>query len=272
MDILNYNKVKEWIKTGRKKVGLALGGGAARGIAHVGVLKQLSHYNIPIDFIAGTSAGAIAGAFYAAGMDMDELVKIANKLTWKNFARFKLSRKSMVSSKPVQELLEKHLGQIKFKDLKMPFWVLGTDILTGEGVYLNDPELSVALAARASSSFPGIYEPTDVNGRYIFDGGAAFNLPCPVVREMGADIVIGVDVIPKIKLKTLPHNIGTLVDRGLDILLNGVSKYVYPQGDLILTPVKERVTSFNVKRGDKLVQMGIKAVDENIDQIKALLQ
>lgn len=255
----------------KKKVGLALGGGAARGIAHIGVLKAFVEHKIPIDFIAATSAGAVGASFYAAGLSIDKIVEIAENLTWKNFSRFKLSRKGLVSSKPIEELIEKHAGKITFKDLSLPVNILVTDILTGEGVQLNDPDMKVALAVRASASFPGIYEPIEINNRYFCDGGAAFNLPCKVVREMGADIVIGVNVIPQVQLKTLPINVATLVDRGLDILLNSSLKFLENEAEIILSPITERMTSFSVKKGKKLIELGYNCVIDNLNKIKMLL-
>ncbi|MEK9657157.1 MAG: patatin-like phospholipase family protein [bacterium] len=255
----------------RKTVGVALGGGAARGIAHVGVIKALLEHKIPIDYIAATSAGSVVASLYGAGIDIDKIVEIGSNLTWSNFSRFKLSRRSLVSSKPIQELLEKYIGKKRIKDFKIPISILVTDILTGKGVKLTDPELEIGLAVRASTSFPGIYEPTEINGVYYFDGGAAFNLPCNVVKEMGADIVIGVDVIPKITIKTLPHNVATLVDRGLDILLNSISSYLAKEADIVLYPVTERFTSFNVRRGKRLIELGYEHTKTHIDEIKSLL-
>lgn len=256
----------------RKTIGLALGGGAARGIAHVGVIKGLVENDVPIDFIAATSAGAVVASLYAGGVSVDKIVDIASNLTWGNFSRFKLSRRSLVSSKPIQELLEKHLGHMTFKELKLPINILVTDILSGKGCVLNDPDLEIGLAVRASASFPGIYEPTKINDRFYFDGGAAFNLPCTVVRNMGADIVIGSDVIPKLEIKSMPHNIATLVDRGLDILLSSISDYLAKEADYVVYPVTERFTSFSVKRGARLIELGYQCIQEHIDEIKILIE
>jgi len=256
----------------RKTIGLALGGGAARGIAHIGIIKGLVEHGIPIDYIAATSAGAVVASLYAGGIPVDEIVEIGSNLTWGNFSRFKLSRRSLVSSKPIQELLEKHLGNMTFKDLKIPINILVTDILSGKGFALNDPDLELGLAVRASASFPGVYEPTKINNRFYFDGGAAFNLPCNVVREMGADIVIGSDVIPKVEIKSMPHNIATLVDRGLDILLSSISEYLAKEADYVVYPVTERLTSFSVKRGAKLIELGYQCIQEHIDEIKKVIE
>ncbi len=112
----------------KKSIGLALGGGAARGISHIGIIKGLLKYKIPIDYIAASSAGSVVAALYAAGLPIDDIVKIGQNLTWKNFSKFKLSRKSLVSSQPIEDLLHKYIGKITFKDLKIPINILVTDI------------------------------------------------------------------------------------------------------------------------------------------------
>ena len=144
-------------------------------------------------------------------------------------------------------------------------------VVKGKGVVLNDPELCLSQAIRASSSFPGVFEPVNLDGCYYFDGGATFHIPCSVVRNMGADVVIGVDVIPQVKLKAVPHFMPALIDRGLDCLLNSIHEISYRSGDLILKPVNERVSSFNFKRSAFLIKMGEEVVDENLNQIKTLL-
>jgi NTE family protein len=255
-----------------KKVGLAFGGGAARGLAHVGVLNMLVKHNIPIDYIAGTSSGAFVGGLFAGGLDIDTMVRESCHLTWRNFVKFQLSRRGLFSSQPIEDLVTHYIGDITFKDIKIPFSPLVTDILTGEGVILNDPDLTLAKAIRASASFPGVFSPIKLNGRHYFDGGAALNLPSTVVRKMGADVVIAIDVIPKVSFKTPPKNIATLVDRGLDLLLHNVAEFTYKDADIVLKPINERVDSFNVKRGVHLIQLGEKAVLDNLETIQALIQ
>ncbi|MFT5171349.1 MAG: NTE family protein [Candidatus Marinamargulisbacteria bacterium] len=254
-----------------KKVGLALGGGAARGVAHIGVLKAFSENNIPIDMIAGTSSGAFVGGIFASGMEIDAMIAYAEHLSWRQFAKFKLSRKGLFSGQPMEDMIRGQVGHIKFKDLKVPFSALATDLLSGEGVVLNDPELEVAQAIRASTSFPGVFTPTIINGRSYIDGGAAFNIPIPLLKGMGADVIVAVDVIPEVSLQVAPRNVATLVDRGLDLLLNTASKETLKEADIVLKPIRERIDSFSVKRGPHLIELGEKAVYEQLDIIKKLV-
>jgi len=254
-----------------KKVGLALGGGAARGIAHIGVIKALHQYEIPIDAIAGTSAGSLVGGLYAAGLPIDTLVEQAKQLKWSDFASFHLSRMGMFSSRPIEQFVRKWIGNLTFQELKIPFAALATDLLTGEGVILNEPDLQLALAIKASASFPGVYEPTEINGRFLCDGGASGNVPSSVVREMGVDVVIAVDVIPTSQLDKMPKHVAAIVDRGLDLLLRQISKLHVNEANITLYPVQDPITSFHVKKGAYLIELGMQAVHQNIDAIRKIV-
>lgn len=254
-----------------KKVGLALGGGAARGFAHVGVLKAFKKYGVPIHCIAGTSAGAIVGGLYAAGLSIPKMVEVVSDLSWRNFARFTLSRKSLVSSEPLSRFVKDCVGDVTMGDLNLPFYALATNVLTGEGCVLKEPDLPLDLVLRASSSFPGVYQPIEIKGQYFMDGGAAKNVPTSLVRDMGADLVVAVDVIPHIELGHLPRHVATLIDRGLDLLLHAVSQKMIDEADFVFRPVNVPVNSFQVKKARLLIELGEKAVDDNIDSFRAIL-
>ena len=118
---------------------------------------------------------------------------------------------------------------------------------------------------------PGVFTPTKIKDRYYIDGGAAFNIPIPLLKQMGADVIIAVDVIPQVKLKVVPRNVATLVDRGLDLLLNTASETNLLHADVVLKPIKERIDSFSVKRGPRLVELGEKSVEKQLDRIKQLV-
>jgi NTE family protein len=179
------------------KIGYALGGGAARGLAHIGVLKVLEEYNIYPDVIAGTSIGAIIGALYAGGHSAGEIEKIALGLDWKKMmalADFSIPAGGFVQGKRVVALLESILGHLSFDQLKYPFACVTTDIINGQEIIINDGSLIDAI--RASMSLPGIFKPTKLHGRYLVDGGLLNEVPVSVCRRMGAGHVIGVNVIP----------------------------------------------------------------------------
>jgi NTE family protein len=174
----------------RKRLGLALGGGGARGMAHVGVLRVLEREGIPIDCIAGTSAGALAGAVYAAGLRGDRLVEMALQLRWSAISQVAWPRDGFVSFARMESYLVDTVGDLSFADLEIPYAAVAADLATGKAVILNQGRL--APAVRASTSVPGIITPIDVDGLRLVDGGIANNLPISVVRDLGADVVIAV--------------------------------------------------------------------------------
>jgi NTE family protein len=177
-----------------KKLGLALSGGAARGIAHVGVLQVLDEAGIPVACIAGTSAGSLVGAVYAAGMRGQRLVDLSLGVRWGEIARPVWSPLGLFSFAPLETYLAWLLGNCTFAQLEMPYAAVAADLLTGQAVVLT--EGPVALAVRASCSVPMLATPVTITGRRLVDGAIANNLPISVVRELGADVVVAVNLHP----------------------------------------------------------------------------
>ncbi len=178
----------------RKRVGLALGGGAARGLAHLGVLTVLEGAGVPIDFVAGTSAGAVVGAIYCAGFSMIKAIETATRMTWKNIARPTWPSKGFLSFDRMETWLVSELGDLQFSDLRIPFATIAVDINTGQQIVFREGRLATAI--RASCSVPGIVAPVEMGGRSRVDGSLVNTIPVSVAREMGADYVIGVDIFP----------------------------------------------------------------------------
>jgi predicted acylesterase/phospholipase RssA len=181
-----------------KKIGYALGGGAARGLSHIGVLKVLEKNNIFPDIIAGTSIGALIGALYASGTKIDDIEQFALRLDLKRLvllADVTIPTSGLIGGKRIISLLKSILGDLTFDQLKCDFACVATDINTGEQVVLK--EGSLLDAVRASISIPGIFSPIRIKGHYLVDGGLVNEVPVSVCREMGAGYVIGVNVIPE---------------------------------------------------------------------------
>ena len=176
----------------RIRVGLALGGGAARGLAHIGVLSVLEEAGIPIDAIAGTSAGAMIGAAYCAGVEIPQLLEHAKDGGWWQISRPTWPRHGLLSFEKMEHWITDMIGDVDIRDLKIPFAAVATDIETGERVILR--EGPVGKVIRASCSVPGIVAPMEYQGRLLCDGGISDNLPDYAARSLGADYVIGVDV------------------------------------------------------------------------------
>lgn len=180
-----------------KRVGLALSSGAARGIAHIGVLAVLEREGIPVDFIAGTSMGALIGAFYAAGRTAKEIEEVIVGVTRKkmrSFFDFTLSGQGIIRGERVIEWLRYSIDNAEFSDLRIPFACVAADIHSGEKVVIEDG--SVAEGVRASVSIPVLYMPFSWRGRHLVDGGLVDPVPVDVVRDMGADFVIASTVTP----------------------------------------------------------------------------
>ena len=180
------------------KVGYALGGGAARGLSHIGVLKILHERGISPDIIAGTSIGALVGALYAGGLDPNEIEQLVLGLDWKKLVYLMdmtLPLNGLLQGKRVVSLLKSILGDTTFSQLRVDFACVATDIVSGEQVVLRDGSLIEAV--RASISIPGIFTPVAIGGRYLVDGGLVNTVPVSICREMGAKYVIGVNVIPE---------------------------------------------------------------------------
>ena len=168
------------------RLGLALSGGAARGIAHVGVLKVFAEAGIGVDCVAGTSAGAIVGGALAAGMPLEEIEKIARGLRWRDMGRTTLSRLGVQTNERLEEYVRARFPVTRFQDLPTPFAAVATDLHTGAAVVMRDAG-DLALAIRASCAVPGWYVPvTDAQGRQLVDGGLVANLPSSVARSLGA--------------------------------------------------------------------------------------
>jgi NTE family protein len=181
----------------RKKVGLALGGGYARGLAHISVIELLEKEGIPIDVISGTSIGSVIGALYAYKKDIFEIKKLAKQLDFvgvTSLVDLTLPKSGIIGGKRVINLLHRLLGDVQFSDLKVPLSCVAADIITGDEVVIN--EGSVLEAVRASISIPIIFSVMKKENRFLVDGGLVNPVPVSVAKQMGADFVIAVDVNP----------------------------------------------------------------------------
>jgi NTE family protein len=174
----------------RPRIGVALGGGFARGLAHIGVLKVLEEENIPVDFVAGTSVGSVIGAAYASGVSAKELAEIAGLVRFKDFSRWTFSRFGLFSNDKMALFLTKFVRCKSFEDLRIPLAVTATDILTGEPVVFTSGDLVDPV--RASCAYPGMFLPVNVKGRLLVDGLLAHGVPSAPLRTMGAEKVIAI--------------------------------------------------------------------------------
>lgn len=256
----------------RKKIGIALSGGGARGFAHVGVLKAFADNDIPIDLVSGVSAGSFVGGALAAGLSADEIIEIGRKIGWFSVAGFSYSPRGLLSNAAMGMFIEKHFPVSRFEDLKLPFAAVACDLETGDEVVLRD-EGDLAFAIRASCAIPGVFVPLiDEQGRSLIDGGAATPMPTKAVRKLGADIVIAVDVLTCGSTfwgrpSTL---IGTFFQSAM-LMIRTASKNQHYRADVIIEPQVAHIRPDEIAKRDELIELGEQAALEKIVEIKDLL-
>ena len=255
----------------RKKIGLALSGGAARGFAHLGVLKVLVEHNIPIDFISGTSAGSIAGAAFASGLTVEQIVEIGKKMSWYRMTGFSYSAKGLLSNAAMGAFFRKNFPHDKFEDLPIPFAAVTTDLETGEEVILTEGDLIEAV--RASCAIPGVFSPVVRDGKILIDGGVIANVPTKAVKKLGAEIVIAVDVLASgATYWGKPSTIVGILFQSTMMLLRAASKAHHYRADVVIIPKIAHLRPDEIGKLDEFVKAGEEAALEKIDEIKALIQ
>ncbi len=254
----------------RPRIGLALGGGVARGIAHVGVLRELIKNNIPIDLIAGTSVGSLIAGAYAAGLSPDELEQLALKIRWSDIGRVTVSRLGFFNSARMEDYIRGIFPVHKIEEMRLPVGIVATDIQEGKMVVFTEGD--AALAIRASCAIPCYFTPVLVNGRMMVDGGLVGHLPASVARGMGADIVIAVDVHSQGIPIPPPNNIFTIMYQSLSIMGRSSVTYLYQDADVIVQPKVGHVRPDDLTRAEEMIAAGEKAAREVMHLIKAKLE
>ena len=254
----------------RKKVGIALSGGGARGFAHIGALKVLVENGIPIDMIAGTSAGSIVGAAIAAGVSPKEIEAIGAKLRYSAVVAPAVSRFGLLSNYRLGKFIAKKFGVTSFDDLELPLSVTAYDVIKNEGVIISSGDL--AKAVRASSAVPRLFTPIRIDGKLLIDGGTFSPLPARTAREMGADIVIGVDLTACGATFSKPprSSLGILVRSSLAILKTA-STGQHLDADVVISPEIAEFSMFNIRPFREMIERGEIAARGQIEKIKALL-
>ncbi len=209
-------------KEARPKVGVALSAGGARGFAHVGVLEVFNNASLPVDFLGGTSMGAVVGSFYASGIPLSKIWEIGKTATIDNITsdvsvmgalRF-LFKQQLPSSKNFEQFINENIGSKTFEQLQIPFACAAMDIKTGEKILFNTGP--VGIAVRASMNLPGIFEPVEYRHRYLVDGGVVDYLPVDNVKQMGADYIIAVRPLQDIS-EDMPQSVAAYFMRTADV-------------------------------------------------------
>ncbi len=260
-----------------KTLGLALGAGGSRGVAHVGFLRALEEEGIRPDFIAGSSMGAVVGASYAKGLTPDEMQEVLSRLRAGDIMDIgfpTLGMLGLMRWTKARRLITKHLSECDFSDLKIPFCCVAVDICKGKLHVFK--EGSVVDAILASSSIPTVFRPVEKDGMMLVDGGVLCRVPARQVKHMGADVVVAVDVLgPCPETEKIP-NLIALVTRVYDIMDSHRTSDERRRNrrcfDLWLTPDIGDLSQYTIKYSEEAIEAGYKAGKENAEKIRRLLE
>ncbi|SEO57302.1 patatin-like phospholipase family protein [Propionispora vibrioides] len=253
----------------RPKVGLALGSGGLRGLAHVGVLRVLERENIPVDYIAGCSIGSMIGALYCAGQQPDTILKLARHLKRNYWLDFIIPKMGIVSGEKVLQVMRLLTQQKSFADLKTPLAVVATEINHGKEVVFTEGDL--AKAVRASISVPGIFVPYQWDDMLLVDGAVLNPTPIDVVRKMGADIVIGVDLAYASTVSSITNMFDVII-QSIDIMERELSKHRQPHCDVLIRPEISHISPSSFESIEECVALGEAAAELVVGEIRRLLE
>ncbi len=255
----------------KKKIGLALGSGGARGLAHIGVIKELEKSGIKIDYIAGTSIGSIVGGIYASGKSIKEIEKVTLEANW----RMVLSmidphlKQGLVGGKKVRKFIEEHIAVEKIEDCKTPFRAVATDLLTGKKEVIKRGKIVNALMA--SSSIPLFFKPVKRAGKILVDGGLSAPVPACVVREMGADVVIAVNLDRYYCDEKSDPGFYGIAYNSLSILRHNLAKYDTQNADVAINLSMSKRNWYKFNNGEERIKAGEDAMKKEIKKLKDLI-
>jgi NTE family protein len=286
----------------RPKIGLVLSGGGARGFAHVGVIKVLEENKIPVDFVAGASMGGLVGALYATGRTLDEMERLIETLDWDDLLRGKTSFEALSyrrkedrrnlpgaitlggkgrklnlpsSLNPGHEiglvldrLMLSYGDNTNFDRLPIPFRAVATDLVNAETVVLKDGSLAQAL--RATMAIPGVFAPVELNGKILADGGILNNIPTDVAADMGADIIIVVNIETQLGDRSTLQDLVGILGQTFYVATIENSRRSLRQADFIIAPDLKNYTTFDFTAGKKIVELGYAGANAKISLLKSL--
>ena len=259
-----------------KKLGFALGAGGSRGVAHIGFLKAMEENGIVPDYISGCSMGSVVGSCYASGMNADQMMKEINKLKFTDIFDLSIDpfrNGALLRAKKMHKKLKTYLKDITFNDLKVPFTCVATDLVSGELKTLSG-DIKVADAVASSSSIPAIFKPFVIDDMVLVDGGVKCRVPIKQVRDMGADVVVAVDVLGDIRRCERKLNVFSVIFRVYDIMdahtTDNCVKEHCPE--LFIVPDLGEMVQFKFKDMDKAYEIGYKTGLEYVEKIKELIK
>ncbi|MGB0107049.1 MAG: patatin-like phospholipase family protein [Terriglobales bacterium] len=251
-------------------IGVALGGGFARGLAHIGVLKVLEEEGIPVRMIAGTSVGAIMGATYCSGLTIEELEEIAHKVRFTSFARWTLSRYGFATNDRMTSFLARTLKVQTFEELRIPLSVVATDFNTGKGAVFSSG--SIVDPVRASCAYPGMFLPVEIQGRWLVDGMLSHPVPTRPLREMGAERVLAVHLKGQWSKTSAPRHFFDVIGQSFAIAQDMTSSLWRNAADVVIEPDVAGFDYDDFKRADELIRVGELAMRRALPQVRKWLE
>ena len=254
----------------RPVVALVLGSGGARGYAHIGVLEVLEQQGIRPDFIVGTSAGSIVGSIYASGKSAAELRDIALKLKATDVREVNISLKGFFDGKKVEDYVNEQVQNIPLQKLKIPMYVVATELKDGTKTVFNYG--NTGQAVRASASIPSMFIPTKIRNVEYVDGGLVSPVPVQVARDLGADVVIAVDILAQ-PIHTETSNVWGLFNQNINIMQGRLAEEELKNADIVIQPdLREKAHIFDIKGREMTMQAGIDAAKEKLANIQWVIK
>ena len=256
----------------KKKVALVLGGGAALGFAHIGVIKVLEHNGINVDIVVGTSMGALVGATYCAGLNPKEMLEVATRFKTLDMVDLNFNKAGLFSGKGVMRPIAKFLPDVNIEDLNKKFACVACDLITEIEVVLTSGSLRDAV--RSSISIPGVFVPVVKDDMLLIDGGVINNLPEEVAINMGAEVIISVDVINKSRIKKTPKSFMDTLIAGINISTKEIQKYKSYHADVLICPDTSNIgfLDFNRKSCEDCIKKGEKEAKKHLEEIIKVLK
>ena len=251
------------------KIGLALGGGAARGFAHIGVIKVLESQGLTPDIIVGTSAGAVVGALYASGNSGFELQKLAHTLDESKISDWSMPDRGVFKGEALQQFVNNAVAQRPIEGLKKPFAVVATDLKSGDSILFRTG--NTGMAVRASATVPGIFQPVSINGHEYVDGGLSSLIPVRSARQMGADVVIAVDISARPGNHALRGTLDILLQT-FTIMGQNLARFELKEADVIIRPQVGGIGPMDFQERHDAILEGEKAAQAALPQIREAIK
>ncbi len=249
-------------------ISLALGGGFARGFAHLGVIRVLEAEHIPITCIAGTSVGSILGAAYASGAPLDHIIAVCREVRLKDFSRWSISKMGLASNERMGELIRKWFRALRFEQMRIPLAVVATDLGSGEPYVFRSGE--VVEAVRASCAYPGMFQPVMHNGRCLADGGLVAPVPTQAAAEMGGGCVVGINVGFNNWNGSAPKNVFQVVARAINAAQKHHERAWERFADLVIEPDVRSIEWDSFDRADESIRAGEDAARRALPRLREL--